>query len=143
MCFISFKFKYLYKSVITDEDGGDNEDEALFTVAPFDDNDEDSSHLIPATYPHHLSLTELTNNYFHYFTEFFRGTITLDSSSMTVSSDRFGVENFADLVAKASKKIRSPSTFIKIAYPTTILPTSLHSVLQPLAKIDSNRYGIN
>ncbi|VDK78886.1 unnamed protein product, partial [Onchocerca ochengi] len=123
----------------SDEDGGDDEDEALFTVAPLGDNDEDSSHLIPTSFPHHLSLTELTDNYFHYFTEFFRGTITLGSSSMTLFSDKLGLEDFADLVAKASKKIRSPSVFIKIAYPTTILPTSLHSILQPLAKIDSKR----
>uniref|UniRef100_A0AAF5Q2J7 Peptidase M14 domain-containing protein n=1 Tax=Wuchereria bancrofti TaxID=6293 RepID=A0AAF5Q2J7_WUCBA len=121
----------------SDEDDGDEEDEALFTVAPLHDNDKDSSHPVFARFHHHhLSLTELTDDYLHYFTEFFQGTIRAGSSSMTTIL-KTEVENFADLVAKAVKKTRSPSVFIKIAYPTTISPTNLFSVLQPLAKINS------
>ncbi|VBB29223.1 unnamed protein product [Acanthocheilonema viteae] len=123
----------------SDEDIGDDEDETLFTVAPLRDNDKDRSHPVPASSPHHLSLIELTDDCFHYFVEFFQGTITTDSTSMTTTLNKSEMENFADLVAKAVKKTRSPSVFIKIAYPATILPTNLHSVLQPLIKNDSKR----
>ncbi|CAG9537251.1 unnamed protein product [Cercopithifilaria johnstoni] len=121
----------------SDEDGGDDEDEALFTVTPLCNNDKDKSHAVPANFSHHVSLTELTDDYFHYFIEFFQGTVTAGSPSVTTKVDKLEVENFADLVAKA--KTRSPSVFIKIAYPATFLPTNLHSVLQPLAKSDSKR----
>uniref|UniRef100_A0A0R3RFM3 Peptidase_M14 domain-containing protein n=1 Tax=Elaeophora elaphi TaxID=1147741 RepID=A0A0R3RFM3_9BILA len=122
----------------SDEDGGNDEDEALFTIAPLHDDVGDRlANPKPTNFPHHLSLTELTDNFFHYFIEFFQGTVTSNSSPMTATVSKPGVENFADLVTKA--KTKSPSVFIKIAYPATILPTNLHSVLQPLAKSNSKR----
>ncbi|MCP9264287.1 Cytosolic carboxypeptidase 1 [Dirofilaria immitis] len=117
---------------ICNEDAGDDEDEALFAVTVDGDIEEDNSHLHPISvnFHQHLSLHQLTDNYLHYFIEFFQGTTMIDTSSMTTSSDKSGMGSFADLVAKT--KIRSPLVFVKIAYPTTILPTNLHSVLQPL-----------
>ncbi|KAM3722007.1 Cytosolic carboxypeptidase [Dirofilaria immitis] len=125
----------------SDEDAGDDEDEALFAVTVDGDIEEDNSHLHPISvnFHQHLSLHQLTDNYLHYFIEFFQGTTMIDTSSMTTSSDKSGMGSFADLVAKTVKKIRSPLVFVKIAYPTTILPTNLHSVLQPLVKNDSKR----
>uniref|UniRef100_A0A915PZE6 Peptidase M14 carboxypeptidase A domain-containing protein n=1 Tax=Setaria digitata TaxID=48799 RepID=A0A915PZE6_9BILA len=116
----------------SDEDGGEDDD-ALFTVSPLDENDEDGCNPISSSFPRHLSLSELTNEYSHYFVEFIEGTTKSESVSVTATSGQSEMGDFADL------KTKSPSVFIKIAYPTMILPANLLSILQPLAKIDSKR----
>ncbi|VDK75035.1 unnamed protein product [Litomosoides sigmodontis] len=123
----------------SDEDGGGDDDEALFTIAQMRDSDKSFS--TSTNFLHHLSLTELADDCFRFFTEFFQRTSIVGSSPVRTNLDKSG-KIFADLVTKAARKTKSPSVFIKIAYPATIFPTKLHSVLQPLTKNGSKRNSL-
>ncbi|VDN05452.1 unnamed protein product [Thelazia callipaeda] len=121
-----------------DDDADDDERESLFTLAPVDHDEYGES----LTFDHLKSISAKSSDsqknkssvdYSQFFMEYDHGTPSVISSTRCQNLD------FTDLLKKAVKKIKSPTVFIKIAYPTMILPTDLCSFLQPMAKIDTKR----